>query len=216
MNWKLGLIAFGIVSITACSGNSKEKSNLTEPQVSVSNADSIHADTMFLMSKQNVDFESVLDTVLPFFAKLHDSIPSDKRFDPVYKEALKVHVKERQVNGLFFKKMDDGTEVYMVKRLEPSMKKDKYSSLCFTIKRNASGQLDLNTYQEIFWTWKLREAELMRKSAKLFREFVEGKDLSQYYPQNSKGYFIMFPDERVSYDVKNKKWSSKDDMVNNH
>jgi hypothetical protein len=214
MNWKSGLLAILILLLVACSSSTSKNESMEEPHVNVSNVDSIHADSMFLITKQNINFEAVLDTVLPFFAKLHDSIPSAKKFDPVYKEALKVHVKERQVKGLYFTRLENGTEVYMISRLEPSMNKDKFSALCFTVKRNASGALDLNSYKEEFWTWKLKQPELMRKSAKLYREFVEGKDLSSYYPQNSKGYFIMFPDERVSYDVKTKKWASKDEMAN--
>jgi hypothetical protein len=213
MNWKSGLFAILILHLASCGNNTTSNQDMGEPNVVVSNVDSAHADTVFLISKQNINFEAVLDTVLPFFAKLHDSIPNAKKFDPVYKDALKVHVKERQVEGLYYAKLENGTEAYMMMRLEPSMNKDKYSALCFTIKRNTFGALDLNSYKEEFWTWKLKKPELMRKSAKLFKEFVEGKDLSIYYPKNSKGYFIMFPDERVSYDVKTKKWASKDELL---
>ncbi len=49
--------------------------------------------------------------------------------------------------------------------------------------------------------------ELKTKSKQLFIDFIDGKDLSQFYTKNSKGeFFIEFPDDYTKYDTESRKW----------
>lgn len=148
----------------------------------------------------------LVDSLLPFFAKLHDSIPDNRKFDTLYRKAIAQHRVERQLELLYSGKGKDGRTYFVITRLEPSLKKDKYSALCASFRRHSDGSPDTSSYQEVFWTWKLKKEELYPKVRLLFKETLAGESLRKYYPQYSNEEYIMFPDERVAYDTINKSW----------
>lgn len=186
----------------ACSSNTSEHS------ATISNKDSLLADSLYGINKDSNEIKASIDTLLPFFTKLHDSIPDAKRFDTTYRYAIELHKKEREVKTLYYGKGTDGQYYFMITRLEPSIKRDKYLAICGRFKRNASGNIDTSSYEELFWTWKMRKAQLYPRAARLFLDAAAGLDLKKYYPQYSKDEYIMFPDERVSYNQKAKQWNT--------
>lgn len=155
------------------------------------------------------NFDSLMDTLLPYFANLHDSIPEERRFDTVYAEFMKVHKSERLYKWLGYKEQPDGYAYFLITRLEPSMKNDKFSAICGRFKRDANGNFSGNDYEELFWTWKMREDEMSEKALKLFSMAIEGQDLSRYTPEVSDGEWIEFPGNGVTYDKSLKTWVKK-------
>ncbi|MES2618261.1 MAG: hypothetical protein V4613_10300 [Bacteroidota bacterium] len=156
-----------------------------------------------------VNYDGLLDTILPHFSKLHDSIPENQRFLPKNKGYMAVHKKERVYEWRHYTQAADGYSYFMVSRLEPSIKRDKYTSICGRFKRTATGAMDSASYEELFWTWKMKMPDLKEKSYILFKQIVEKGEVKQYLPEVSKGEWIMFPDKNVWYDKATQTWQSK-------
>ena len=149
--------------------------------------------------------QKLIDTLMPRFAKLHDSIPNSRRFDPSLLPFYQVHKIERKyelqeyacINGEYF---------FAISRLEPSIKKDKYAIVCGSFKRKSTGEIDSSSYREIYWTWKMLKNDLIERNKILFEKAIKGEDLSDYLPEKSGDKYIMFPDGKVSFDRASQSW----------
>lgn len=157
------------------------------------------------------NFSGLMDTLLPYFADLHDSIPEERRFDTLYREFMQVHKSERLYKWLAYTEKPDGYMYFLISRLEPSMKNDKFAAICGRFKRDAEGRFTGMDYEELFWTWKMREKEMRVKSLKLFGMASEGKDLSAYTPERSEEEWIEFPGNGVVYHKSSKSWIKKEE-----
>jgi hypothetical protein len=99
-------------------------------------------------------------------------------------------------------------EYVLTSRIAPSLKEKKIA-IGVKMQRNANG--DLTYYEEVFRTWKFEIPEMQVKGLMLFDKMVKGEDLSPYYPQNSgKEEFIEFPDEKVTFDIEERRWKIKE------
>lgn len=192
---------FSVLFLLACSPSVK-----SGDEQSIHAKDSSEMYAAYGIQKAGIDSIGTWDTLLPFFAKLHDSIPYKKRFDSVYSAFMKVHKKERKYQWLFYAKKVDSFDYFMISRLEPSIKSDKYSALCARFKRLSDGRIDTSSFEELFWTWKMLLPELKRKSAVLFKERLKSDDMKAYLPENSEEEYIMFPDIHTRYDKRSKSW----------
>lgn len=197
----IALILFFVLQ--ACNNNKTTK------EQSSWQSDSLAMSEKYSPALYKLDSGALIDTLLPFFAKLHDSIPFAKRFDTVYRHFMNVHKVERDYKLLYFTKAKDGYNYIMISRLEPSIKSDKYSSLCARYKNNINGAIDTSSFEEVFWTWKMKWPELMKKSALLFRTLIEKGSVEAYLPENSEEEYIMFPDVNSHYDVIDKTWKPR-------
>ncbi len=159
--------------------------------------------------KQNLPSTQLMDSLLPFIAKRPDSSASMNRFDTTFKSYYlqQKQLKQYQFTHAFV--AENGYEYVMVKRLEPSLKHNKFSAVCVRFKRLTNGQLDVSTYEELFWTWKMLPELLLEKSDVLFEQAIQEKDLSAYQPEHSDGEWIEFPGNGVVYDKVNQTWVSK-------
>lgn len=193
--------------LVSCGGGNKGK-NESKGADATNAIDSAYMADKYGAHKLGIAGDGVLDTLLPFFVKLHDSIPFERRFDAIYRHYMKSQKIERKYKLEYHALGKDGFDYFMVSRLEPSMKGDKYSSMCFRISREMS-QLDTSTYEELFWTWKMRLPELHKKSAFLFKKQVEDGDVSAYYPAKSEEEYIMFPDGNAYFNKVSKTWETK-------
>lgn len=164
----------------------------------------------YSLTDYKIDYDGLLDTILPHFSKLHDSIPENQRFLPKNRHYMTVHKKEREYEWRYYTQAPDGYSYFMISRLEPSIKRDKYASICGRFKRKADGSLDSASYEELFWTWKMKMPELKEKSAILFKQIVEKGEVNRYLPEVSKGEWIMFPDKNVRYDKATQSWIAKE------
>lgn len=61
-------------------------------------------------------------------------------------------------------------------------------------------------YEEIFRTWKMESDSLKIRGAMLFDRMVMGKDLSLFYAKFQGDKYIEFPNERFSFDKKQRLW----------
>ena len=164
-------------------------------------------DTMeYNISKYKIDYNGLLDTIMPHFAKLHDSIAESQRYLPKNRAYMVAHKLERGYKWLEYTEARDGYSYFMIRRNEPSLKHDKYAAICGRFKRDAKGRMDSASYEEIFYTWKMKEDSLAMKSPILFKTAVEGGKLDSYMPEHSAGFWIEFPSGKVYYDKARQKW----------
>lgn len=205
---RLLIIGVGLLSLLAC-GPGKNEGKVKGDSSWLK--DSLQMDSLYNISKFHSEPQILLDSVLPFFAKLHDSIPKERRFDTLYKSYMDIHKTEKKYEWMYYYPSSDSFTYFMISRLEPSMKSDKFSSMCARFKRSGNGSVDTSTYEELFWTWKMRKSELNLKSAELFKAAIQKKDLSVYLPEKTgDDEWIMFPDGKAYFDKVSKTWKVKD------
>jgi hypothetical protein len=161
------------------------------------------------LSDYTENFDNLLFEIVPFVAKLHDSIPMNERFLPKNKNFMKTHIIEREYQWLNFYKSDSGYSYFQITRLEPSNKRDKYSAICGKFKQNEDGSLDSASFEEIYWTWKMKKDKLEDKSKTLFLKAIKEESLKAYCDPQTKDDWIEFPNDRVFYDKSTQKWLVK-------
>lgn len=194
-------IAGILIVISSCQGSASSSSESSNNWLS----DSLFMDSAYSPSSLSDGF---IDSVMPFIAKKHDSMNFNERFDSAYKSHYTRQKTDKQYQIIYSGNSSNGYSYFMLRRLEPSMKNDKYAVLCARFKRNASGLMDTATFEELFWTWKMPLKELNPKAALLFRLALKQKDLKNYMPGKENDLYIMFPDGNASYDQKNKVWKT--------
>ena len=161
------------------------------------------------LSNYKVNYEGVLDTIIPHFAKNHDTIPSAYKFSPKYKFYYDQQKQDRNYKWLNYTEAKDGYSYFLIQRDEPSLKRDKFIAICGRFKRKQDGRIDSVSYEEIFWTWKMKIEQLNQKAQVLFDMAVEGKSLADYTPEKSKDEWIEFPGNGVFYDKLSQTWKTK-------
>ncbi len=126
-----------------------------------------------------------------------------------FNQEFDIHYLELAANHqlpFYYVKQDTGEIYFMLTRIAPSIHYRKVA-IGGMLTRNESGEITY--YEEAFRTWKMEESELLEKSHKIFSDYVDGKDLSKYYPENSGGEeYIEFPNEEVYYDAEQRIWIS--------
>lgn len=167
---------------------------------------SCSSDKQYTTSSYAHNFDGILDTLLPNFAKLHDSIPKQARFSPLYRPFMKLHKSEREYQWLHYTEARDGYAYFMISRKEPSMQNDKFSAVCGRFKRDVSGRIDQAAYEELFWTWKMKKEPLEKKAGILFKAMLETGTVEKYMPENSSEEWVEFPGNGVVYDKGTQSW----------
>jgi hypothetical protein len=125
----------------------------------------------------------------------------EERFDAHYIELAGNHQLP-----FYHVKEETGEVYFLLTRIAPSIHYRKVA-MGGKLTRNDSGEITY--YEEAFRTWKMEENELLEKSQVLFADYVDGKDLSKYYPENSKGEeYVEFPNEEVYFDSEQRIWVS--------
>ena len=161
------------------------------------------------LSNYKVNYEGVLDTIIPHFAKKHDTIPSASIFSPKFKWYYDQQKQERNYKWLNYTEAKDGYSYFLIQRDEASIKRDKFIAICGRFKRMQDGRIDSATYEEIFWTWKMKIEQLTEKAPILFGKAVDGESLADYTPEKSKDEWIEFPGNGVYYDKVSQTWKTK-------
>ncbi|MDP2174610.1 MAG: hypothetical protein Q8K70_01730 [Bacteroidota bacterium] len=154
-------------------------------------------------------FDDLLFEIVPFVAKLHDSIPMSERFMPKNKNFMKTHILEREYQWQNFYR-DSNYSYFQITRLEPSNNRDKYSAICGKFKQNKDGSMDSASFEEIYWTWKMKKDQLDEKSKILFLKAIKNQSLKAYCDPQTKDDWIEFPNDKVYYDKATKKWLVKE------
>ncbi len=181
------LVALSIVLFLGCSNNNK-----------------------YAFNPKAINYDGTLDTLLPHFAKLHDSIPEKDRFLAKNKEFMTVHKTERQYQWHYYSQAENGYYYFLLSRLEPSLKRDKFAAICGRFKRDSKGAIDSASYEELFWTWKMKIVELKPKAEILFAEIIEKGNVDEYLTaKKGNDFWVEFPDEKTYYDKATQTWKAK-------
>lgn len=125
----------------------------------------------------------------------------DSVFDPHYINLAAQHDLVYYVNDHKENKIK-----FLLTRIAPSIHEKKVA-IGGQVQFDEFGKLIY--YEEVFRTWKMLIPELEEKSTMLFKLYLENKDLSPYYTENSKGIeYIEFPNEHVRFDTSKRLWVS--------
>jgi hypothetical protein len=154
-------------------------------------------------------YDDLLFEIVPFVAKLHDSIPMNERFLSKNKNFMKSHIIEREYQWKNFYK-DSVYSYFQITRLEPSNHRDKYSAICGKFKQKEDGSLDSASFEEIYWTWKMKKDQLDEKSKVLFLRAIKNQSLKAYCDPQTKDDWIEFPNDKVTYDKSTQTWIVKE------
>jgi transposase len=153
--------------------------------------------------------QTLLDSLMPYIAKKPDTVAFANRFDAVNKPYYDQQKSDKSYAFTHYAKVNDGYEYVMVKRLEPSLKHNKFSAVCVRFKRLPNGQIQAESLEELFWTWKMLPEQLAEKSDVLFDLAINQQSLSDYEPEKAQDEWIEFPGNGVEYDIKTHTWGPK-------
>jgi hypothetical protein len=168
------------------------------------------------LSNYKVNYSGVMDTIIPHFAKKHDTIPAALKFSPKFKWYYDLQIQERNYQWMNYTEAKDGYSYFLIKRDEPSIKRDKFIAICGRFKRSQDGRIDSASYEEIFWTWKMKVEQLNEKAQLLFDKAVDGKSLADYTPEKSKDEWIEFPGNGAYYNKASQTWETKSIQFNSN
>lgn len=155
----------------------------------------------FLAEEEIDDFKyEIIRYVGKLAGKANHDTKFEERFDEYY-----IDLANRHQLLYYFENEDNGEVYFLITRIAPSL---HYRKVGFGGKLSRNSEGEIMHYEEAFRTWKMEEEELKEKSLLLFDLYVNGKDLTAYYPENSKGEYIEFPNNDVFYDVKKRQWIS--------
>ncbi|WP_373495446.1 hypothetical protein [Aquiflexum sp.] len=152
----------------------------------------------------------ILYTTIRYLGHLPKRGTYENRFEAQFDEYYSKLVLDFEVEAYH---KDGDFEYFLASRVAPSIKVKKVA-VGVKMKRNETGELTY--YEEVFRTWKFEIPEMKKKGLMLFDKMVKGEDLSPYYIQNSAPEeFIEFPDDKVYFDIEEKRWkvnSSNDQL----
>jgi hypothetical protein len=152
--------------------------------------------------------KQILYTTIRYLGHLPKKGSHENKFDPQFDEYYRKLVLDYTLEA-YYKNNDE--EYFLVSRIAPSLQLKKVA-LGVKMKRDGDGKLLY--YEEVFRTWKFEIPEMKEKGLLLFNKMIKGEDLRPYYPQNSGAEeFIEFPDEKVYYDVNERRWITAGSMV---
>jgi hypothetical protein len=147
--------------------------------------------------------EELLKRIVPYSAKLPKGYTYENRFearlDSFYVEEIKKYKLEK-----FYQAEKDSFCYFLVTRSAPSLY-EKRIAIGGKFTKDATGKI--NSYEEAFWTFKLKLEDLQIKTMVLFSDYVDGKDLSKYQPENMEDW-IEFPDKNNAYDKREQRWKT--------
>lgn len=148
--------------------------------------------------------QQLLRKLIPYSAKLpeglHYTTRFDSKLDPFYSKEVTRYKLE-----YYYLSTTDSFNYFLISRPASSLY-EKRVGIAGKFKIDEKGAI-IN-YEESFWTFKMKPGELEKKFSTLFRDYIEGKDLSKYQSQNIKEEWIEFPDQNYFYDRKEQKWKA--------
>ena len=148
--------------------------------------------------------ESFKYSIIRYLGKLPGKADHTTKFDSIFDSH---YINLAKQHDLVYRDQSADTVYFLVTRIAPSMYEKK---VAIGGKMVYDKDSSIVYYEEVFRTWKMLIPELAEKSAILYSNLIQGKDLSPYYTKNSKGMeYIEFPDDDVTYDTTKRLWVSK-------
>jgi hypothetical protein len=139
----------------------------------------------------------------PYIAPPPEGVTGAQRLTPAFKDYFDAQAKTLSLKGLV---VDNDTARFLLYRPAPS-NENKLIAVAGKA-YPAKGTDDFGSYEEAFWTWKMKPEELDKKASKLFDKYLEGEDLEPYMNSSGVDYWIEFPSEDTRFNVSTRTWSS--------
>ncbi len=178
------ILFFALLSLAACTAN-------RDYEVS----------THLSPSEQQAFKRSIIRYAAPLPEKANEGNKFDKKFNAHYnRQTDRVHLDK-------YFPSPDGYIYFEVSRIAPSFKVKRVAT-AGRLRYDENGGIE--TYEEVYRTWKMEEEELAQKTKLLFSRFIAGEDLTPYLTANSDEEYIEFPDHQVKYDKELRRWIGND------
>jgi hypothetical protein len=149
----------------------------------------------------SLDKDKFVSAVIRYSVKPPEGVNDEMKFDPKY-NAYYLDKASRVKLERYYPVKDE--IFFLLSQPAPSL----------TEKRNATGGLakfsddgKLIQYEEVFRTWKMIPDTLKVRSYFLFDKMVKGESLEPYLTKSAGDQYIEFPDDKVFYDVENRRWT---------
>jgi hypothetical protein len=155
------------------------------------------------------EIDSIKYSVIRYVGKLPGKANHGTKFNVDFDEYYIDLVKKHDL-VYFVKNNKDDHYYFLFTRIAPSLHLKKVA---------IGGKLrvedgKLTYYEESFRTWKMLVPELEEKMNLIFKDYLDGKDLSKYYTKNSNGIeYIEFPDDQNYFDSEKRIWVSSIDFM---
>jgi hypothetical protein len=146
--------------------------------------------------------DSVMFRILPYLAKLPRKATHETKFEPQFQEYYNGLLPEFKFRALSPAK--DDAFYFLMDRPAPSLY-GKRIAVAGKVKVDMESY-EVMDYEEVFWTFKLKEPILTERAMLLFRMLLAGESLEAYLPMNSEQEFIEFPDKHNAYNKAARKW----------
>lgn len=144
--------------------------------------------------------------IIRYLGKLPGKADHTTKFDTTFNSYYESLARQHDLIYYIPNKNNKNTINFLISRIAPSLYKKKVA-IGGEVRFDDSGEVVF--YKEEFRTWKMLIPELKEKSDFLFTLYVEGKDLSPYYTENSDGVeYIEFLNEHVTFDTLQRRWVS--------
>ncbi len=151
----------------------------------------------------NTEVQQLKIDVVRYVEDLPRLATHKNKFDTIFNEEYAKKAPKLELMFAFQNSKTD-TLYVTVSKIAPSIKQKR---IAIGIKMIYDKNKKISFYQEKFRTWKMEIPELKTTTEMLFKKFIIGDDLSEYYTKNSKGKFIIeFPDDNNTFDTKSRQW----------
>jgi hypothetical protein len=152
----------------------------------------------------SLDKDKFVSNVIRYSVKAPEGVNDKMKFDPKYNSYYLDKASRAKLERYY---PVNGEIFFLLSQPAPSL----------TEKRNATGGRakfsadgNLIQYEEIFRTWKMIPDTLKRRSYLLFDKMVKDESLEPYLTKSAGDQYIEFPDNKVFYDIENRRWSVRD------
>ena len=159
----------------------------------------INVDKHLSIGQQN----KLKNDIVRYIEDLPKYATKQNKFDTIFDKDYKPLAEKLELLNAYKSDKND-TLFFAIAKIAPSLKLKK-ATTAGKLVYDQSGKIVF--YEERFRTWKMEVPELKAATEMLFQNYVQGKDLSQFYTKNSQGKFLIeFPDDLNSYDTKSRIW----------
>lgn len=190
--------------LLACGKETKQEKNLEkEPKEKVEAIDTKAFEASLKLSETEAEVLKIkmIRSIGKLPKKANHFTKYEEKFDEYYQELASNH------ELLFYHKSEtNDTTYFAITRRAPSLY-DKHVSIGgkFVAKDSTFAY-----FEESFRSFKMLKEDLHSKTAMLFQDLIEGKNLAPYYFANSHPEEIIeFPDEFTTYDPEKLMWVSQ-------
>jgi hypothetical protein len=155
------------------------------------------------------EIDSIKYSVIRYLGKLPGKANHGTKFNVDFDEYY-IDLAKKHDLVYFVKNKKDDHYYFLFTRIAPSLHLKKVA---------IGGKLSvedgkLTYYEESFRTWKMLVPELEEKMNLIFKDYMDGKDLTKYYTKNSNGIeYIEFPDDNNYFDSEKRIWVSNIDFM---